>query len=47
MGIPKLECVVNELAVLLERTNHGMITQKWQHFLFRSLTLDDALMERR
>ena len=41
MGIPKLECVVDELAVLFQRADHGMIAQKWQHFLFRSLTLDE------
>ena len=41
MGIPKLECVVDELAVLAQRTDHGMIAQKWQHFLLWSLTLDE------
>ena len=37
MSIPKLECVVDELAVLGQRTDHGMIAQEWQHLLFRSL----------
>ena len=41
MGIPKLECVVDELAVLTQGTNHGMIAQEWQHFLLGCLALDE------
>ena len=41
MGIPKLECVMDELAVLTQRTDHGMLAQKWQHLLLRRLTLDE------
>jgi hypothetical protein len=41
MGIPKLECVVDELAVLCQRADHGMITQERQRLLSRSLTLDE------
>jgi hypothetical protein len=40
MGIPKLKCVVDELAVLLEWTNYGMSAQKGHYFLFRSLSFD-------
>jgi hypothetical protein len=41
MGIPKLERIVDKLAVLRERADHGMIAQKWQYFLLRSLTFDE------
>ena len=41
MGIPKLECVVDELAVLTQWPDHWMITQEWQCFLRGPLTLDE------
>src|SRR5271156_6686264 len=41
MGIPKLECVVGELAVLAQRANHGMNAQERHGLLLGPLTLDE------
>ena len=41
VGVPELECVVDELAVLAHGTDHGMIAHKWQQLLLGRLTLDE------
>ena len=41
VGVPELECVVDELAVLTHGADHGMIAHKRQQFLLWRLTLDE------
>ena len=41
VGVPELECVMDELAVLAHGADHGMIVHKEQYFLVWRLTLDE------
>jgi hypothetical protein len=40
-GVPKLECVVDKLAILTHWADHRMIAHKCHYFLFGGLMLDE------